>query len=327
MERIRSRRILSRSVTALAALCVLPAAAHQLREPSDMPAVLKLSMQSSGKLTYSAERVVEFKRGVERERHMELILRSGNKLRLEFPTGSKLSGQIVVEDGKQRLHYFPDKDEIHVMPTRSSDGRNRMMLFGRGPKGGIKYTVVDGDEIASVPSTLVSVTDDQGNKLQRMWIDPKTGLVLKREVFDRVGTRVGYTAITRLNYKPRIAPGDFTIQRRGAKVLQPIDLARRNAAVAGVRLVTIPGEFGYRLDSSRVRKSEDATVLEQFYTSKNGALSLFQYVGKNTRDRGHRPSRGEFQNVSWEANGQRFSLVGRVPADRLRTIARKLGAP
>ena len=83
------------------------------RDLADLPPLVRKSVLSNrtAKGKYSGVRTVEFKRGPDRVSHVEYVLKSGIKTRIEFPDDSQYKGQTfsIVDDGHQRLHYFPDK--------------------------------------------------------------------------------------------------------------------------------------------------------------------------------------------------------------------------
>ena len=84
----------------------------------DIPEPMRTVLVASNRLRYSGTRTVSIRRAGVVETHEEYITRDGSSMRIEFGTGSKLAGQIIVEDRTQRRHYLPDRNEIHVSGPR-----------------------------------------------------------------------------------------------------------------------------------------------------------------------------------------------------------------
>lgn len=298
------------------------------RDLSDLPPILQKSIKSHRTSRYSGQRTVEFKFGPERNNHIEYVLKDGVRSRTEFPGDSPYKGQIIVEDGTHRYHYFPDRNEIRIEPPRGREfGRH---LRGPGPDGDhrhepLRHTVVDGGPIAGFKTQLISASDANGNVLQKLWIEPRTGVVLKRVMFDPVGARIGYFEFSRINFNPKFAPGDFRIDRKGATVITPAMTARRLAMQLGLTPSILPESTGFQLEGARVLHPDGKDVLAQTYTGQEGRFTLFQLRAAVDQNRLQKMTRGRLASYSWERGGQGFALLGDLPQPRLREIARLLG--
>jgi outer membrane lipoprotein-sorting protein len=304
----------------VAALVAGPLAVAQQAEQS-LPAVVRKAIAEFPKLRYTGTRTVEFKVGADRQRHTEQVIRSGPNVRVEFPRGSEFFGQVIVEDGKRRLHYFPDKNEVHVLPPRKEEAffrflQNRPRGQGRGPS----ISSQTGGRVAGRATELVTVNDPRGNPIQRLWIDPATGLVLRRETLDRSGSRLAFFEFTRINYRPNIDPRDFQITAK-ARVVRPEDLVRRLANQHGMVAVFL-NDPGYQLEGGRIMRLGDDPVLLQTYVG-NARLSLFQVRQGIDTSRLSGP-RGSFQTFAWQSHGRTFVLVGEAEQAELRRLAAKL---
>lgn len=287
----------------------------------EVPDLLRKALESSPRHRYSGTRVVEFRRGSDITRHEEVVFRRGPMLRIEFPSGSRLSGQVIVENPRERRHYFPDKNEIHVLPPRREEAYERLKRLASQAGSRYRLSVRDGEAVAGVQTDQLVVSDMKGNVQQRIYIDPRSGIMLKREVFDPVGAPVGGFEFTKINIRSRMSPELFRFERRGAKIVTPSSILEDIAKKEGFIPVVLPVSTGFRLEWSMAREIEGESVLWQSYTSGDDRLSLFQVKAEVSPERLRRYARGEMNVVYWTAKGSTFILVGSLPVDSLKKIA------
>lgn len=319
---------MNHSISAVATGIVLglaSAAQSQVSRPNradDVPPVLRMAIRSLATLRYSGTRTVELLEGPDRQQHVEYVLRDGDRLKIWFPNSSPYAGQVIVENQRQRRHYFPGRNEVMVGPPKREEAFGRMLAMLK--KGGFHFSVERGGLVAGLPTQLVTVRE--GDALtQKLWIDPRTGMVLRRDLLDRAGTRVGYYEFSEIDFTPRIDDTDFTLTATGAKVVTPAVEAKRLAERAGMAFVALPESEGYQLESSRVMKAARVPILQQSYMGSGAALSLFQAKGIVDLPLGKRANGGGMNAVTWTMGGNTFVLVGRAPEDELKRLARLLG--
>jgi hypothetical protein len=237
-----------------------------------------------------------------------------------------MAGQIIVENGTDRRHFFPDKNEIHILPARREEAFGRLgRMIAHSDR--FKFATAPGETVAGVRTEQVSISDNAGNVLQRMYIDPRSGLVLKRSFFDPVGAPAGGFEYIRIDLSPRIDPRVFQIKRRGARLVTPADMLERLAKEKGFLPVVLPPKFGYRLEMSTVHRIEGREVLLQFYAAKDGRrLTLHQLKTNVSPGQVNQfAKRMNLQSYSWFSQGNTFVLVGNVDAKTLQQMARPLG--
>lgn len=303
-----------RCLSALGVLALVPLAAAQ----SSVPPVLRKAIERAPHAVYSGRRIVEFKQGSEIQRHEEIIFRRGSQVRVEFPQGSRYTGQVIVESKDERRHFYPDRQEIEVMPPRREETLMRLVRLANDRK--YRLATVAGEVVAGRRTQQVVVSDKDGNVVQRLFIDPVTGVLLKRRLFDRIGTPVGLFEFTTFNARPHLRDSLFVLQPRGVRLVTPADKLRTLAAEHRVPYWVLPPSSGFRLLHSRMMKSE-TPVLTQVYSSKKTRLSLFQMRGPVSRDRLRRFTRGDFNVKTWETSGWTLVLVGDVDASALGRLA------
>lgn len=291
----------------------------------NMPPVLAKAFKAAGRLRYSGERTVIFRRGSERRKHVEYVLKDGPRIRLEFPDDSPMAGQVVVENGQERRHFFPALNEIHIGPAMHDDSFEKLRMFiKRDRDNDFKMSTSSGDTIAGVRTTQVEFKDPRGNVAQRLWIDERTGMILKRELYDAVGGVVGAFEFSKVNFSPVIQRDDFQIVRRGAKVISPEELARRLMRENGMVQAFLT-ERGYKLMASRVLgRTAEAKVLFLTYETGKAPLSLVQVKGEIEPDKLKRFGGRMFKSYSWQNQGRSFVLIGDMPVDALQRLSRKV---
>lgn len=286
---------------------------------TELPWLLRKAIKEGPGLKYTGTRTIEFRRDGQTQRHTEMLTRDGSRLRVEFPPGSKYAGQIIVETNKERRHFFPDKNEIRVMPPRREEAMHRLARLGASNKYVLKSA--SGENVAGISTKQVIVSDLSGNVVQRLFIDPHSGVLLKRQIFDAVGTQVGLFEFDRITLNPRLSDDLFRLERRGAKVIRPEDILRGIAREGGYVFGFVKPTSGFHLEFSRTTKIEGREVISQFYSSGNGRLSLFQFKQDAGSQQLSRLGRGDVHIYSWKARGNTFVLVGNQDQATLKRIA------
>jgi len=295
------------------------------RDLSGLPAIFVKSIRVHRTSRYSGERTVMFKKGADRLTHDEYVLKDGRKTRIEFPDGSDYKGQIIVENEKQRMHYFPDRNEIEVEPRRDRDSNHFRFRPGDAERPKITAVVKSGGTIAGFATQLVIVSDSNGNAVQQNWIEPKSGVVLRRVLFDKVGTQTGSFEFTRINFTPRFEPGDFAIDRKGAAIITPDIQANRAAKKLGLSTVKLMPGTGYQLENARIIHPDNREVLIRSYISDTGRFSLSQTKGQIDPARLQKLAKGRLSTYSWKQGGESFALIGNLTQDQLQQLARSFG--
>ena len=285
------------------------------------PWILRKAIEVAPKLTYVGSRTVEFRREGKTERYTEIVTKDGDNLRIEFPSGSKYVGQIIVEGKDERRHFFPDKNEIQILPPRREEAISRLARMIKRP-GRFVLSSAEGEVIAGNQTTQVIVSDQNGNVMQRLFIS-RAGLLLKREMFDAVGTPVGGFEFTNIDLSPKITAGLFRLDRKGAKVVRPSDLLRTAAQEGGFIFAMLKPSTGYNLMFSRTTKADGNDLLMQFYGQDGMRLSLFQ-VKSDVSSQQLSEFAHDLQVYSWKSRGNTFILVGNQDVGVLKKLSRSV---
>jgi hypothetical protein len=308
------------SVTASASK---PGVAHRQADHFSVPPILDKAIQAAKRARYVGRREVQFWRQDQARKHEEIVTHDGQFTRVEFPDGSRNAGQIIVENRDERRHYFPNRNELLVQPPRHEESMERLGRMARqGEKGRLQFTSGPGSRIAGFGTESLTISDLKGNVTQRLFIEPKSGIVLRREVFDPGGAKIGYFEFKQIDINPPpIDPSLFRFERKGVKIVTPYDRLKEIAAKGGFQPLTLLVSSGYRLDEVRVAQIENQDVLVQTFWSHRGKLSLFQLKASIDPDRLKRSAGKDLHTYSWQINGVSLVLVGTASPDELTRLA------
>lgn len=294
--------------------------------PKGLPTILVKAIRKANEQRYTGTRLVQFKRGPNLESHQEYIVRDGKRVRIEFPSDSPMAGQIIVEDGRDRYHYLPESNLIRVLPPRREEAYRHLLWMLRGPRGReFSFNVAGPSRVASYRVTQVVAKDDDGNVIQRLYIEPGTGIVLKRILYDPLGTEVGGYYFTEIDLTPRISNDVFRIVRRGAKYERPEDKLVSLAKENGFLYRLLPVKSGYRLEDTWAFRPMGVSTLMQIYSSDHGRLSLFQVSQPVDEEKLARYGGRRLNTYSWTDGGKTFVIVGSNSKEELVRLGRMVG--
>ena len=293
-------------------------------QTTERPELLDKMMAASKKLRYSGVRKVHMKFGPDVVQHTEYILKDGTKTRIWFPEAGSFRGQIIVENDSERRHFFPDRNQVEVMPPRREESSMRFGKMGGG-RLQMKYLVENGEEIAGLGSRRVSLIGNENRPFLRLWIDPNTGLVLKRVVYGRDGNPQATSEFIKVDYRPSFKRSDFELNVKGAKVVTPRDRLQEMVQRGGFQNISFSPKDPYKLESVRIQRIENVSALVQVYVNSDGRVSLYQVKAAVDPSRLKHRGRDRVSTYSWTRGEASFILVGDVPETKLRELAGKLG--
>ncbi len=312
-----------RRLPVLAFIC-MAAMATAAQPVSDAGALLRHMLEAAPKLRYSGTRTVTLRAGIDRRVHTELIEKDGARTRVEFPKDSPYRGQVIVESEKERRHFFPEHNEIHVQPARRERAFQRLLRLANGKGAGRRIQVADGGVVAGLHTSVLTLVEPRGNAMQRMWIEPRSGMLVKRELYDRSGAVQGGFEFTQVNLSPRIDGRDFRLDVRGAKIVAPRDDLHEFTKRLNLPEVSLPPDAPFQLDGVRIQKMGGMEVLVQQYTNDDRDFTFFQLRGAIDQGKLRKQARS-FQSVTWQKDGVSSVLVGDLAATMLEDLARQLG--
>lgn len=287
--------------------------------PQNLPPIVRKALEEAPKLRYAAEMTVEFRgSGPSRSKFKQIVWKDGRRTRIERPD----NGEIVVENGTIRRKYNPSTNEIEESRGMRDEVMGRLiqaLRMANGEKG--KIATAPGPSIAGRPTEEVSISDGRGNPIQKLWIDVRTGMIMKREIYDRVGSLAGLVEVTKIDFNPTFRPTDFEIRRANAKVVSQIDIAKRVARKHGFLSAFLDITQDRQLDGNTVVGQERPVAWILHYQTNQGMLSLVQSKEQLEPGMLQRMS-GRGRNVyQWQLKGRYFALIGEMPVETLRSLA------
>lgn len=285
--------------------------------------VLDVIAQKSKTLKFSGTRVVSLVKAGKVEKHEEYITKSGPNMRIEFSKESPFHGQIIVETANERKHYFPDQNEIWVFPTFGRHQFESIRGSYRDRKRGGKVSTGEGETIAGIRTTKVRMADRDSNPIFDLFVEMKTGITLKRVMYDPTGSTIGSFEFTKVTMNPRLLQSAFTIQRNGAKIVRPIDLLRRKASGMNIEAYTLKSS-SYRLESVFVRDIKGVKVLIQNFVRPDSRITLFATKSGLGSNEIVGFKRKELSSYVWQLNGVTLVLMGSESQDALKTLSRQV---
>jgi hypothetical protein len=122
------------------------------------------------------------------------------------------------------------------------------------------------------------------------------------------------------NYLSTVSPTEFTINKPGVKVLEPLD--RLRAAVSRLQFGTyrIQGDTPFKLYDASVLEVKETKFLRSSYSDGVRVVSLFQVRGEIDKSKLNR--REDFTVHVWKKDDYSFALVGSLTAQELERLAR-----
>jgi len=293
---------------------------HPWQVAPELPPALKRALNAVGTVRYSGTRIIENRNGLNRQQHSEYVLSDGTWSRIEFPQDSPLHGQVILETPTERLHYFPGRNEIEKEPPVRDEAYTR--LAQRVANRNVVVNETAGGAVANMPTQLVTLTNKQREVLQRLWIEPNTGMILKRELYAK-GVLQGSFEFTEVNLNPRIDPSDRNLPK-GARIITPetklINLIRK-WQYADVQL---PSDSPYQLEAARIQKIANQQVLVQQYAGNGRRVVLYQIKAVIDPDRFVGLPNG-VKTYSWHSGDSSFVLMGDIPEAELKDIGHRIG--
>jgi outer membrane lipoprotein-sorting protein len=299
----------------------------QRLRPVELPPALKRVADVAGTISFAGVRDVFMKRpGGEEFRTRERVLRQGKRIRIEFRPESAFAGQVIIEDGGRRLHYFPEKEEVYERPS-FEDPLGLGAGAGPGPirgraRGGRFVQEGAAERVAGIGVTVFRYESQTGLLLQRLWVDGVRGLILRRRAYGPDGQALAGFEYLSIKYSPPMPPRAFD-PPQGAKLVTVEMILQREAQELDLKPYRLPASTGFRLTGARKMDSEKMVFLWQTYKKGRSRISLFVVKGPIRPDRLARlAGGGQVQSHTWTEDGVTFVLLGSVPLDELKALAR-----
>ena|GEM_PF-348284 len=318
-------------------------------EPTSDPASARLlagALQAPRRLSYIG-RLSLIAWGANGTRAVELNLehRAPDTTRKWYIAPSSVYGNYVIERGSTSYAFNMRSETVTVThnPSADEDDVTEEANFGLLTTN---YRAVSGadEEVAGRKAhTLSLINRYSGARLERIWLDAQTSLLLAKERYHADGSiasssryqQIAYRDVPAALFQPTPPEGFRTVQGRDfgtpSKDLQRV-LKQVGFAAAGPRYLP----EGFALVSGDVTTIKGIRSLHLLYTDGLRSLSLFQ----NADPQGSANFKGlqahsatvegrpatyveEEPNIllAWHERGLNFTLVGDLPLQELERIA------
>ncbi|MEI7578084.1 MAG: hypothetical protein WCK51_14430 [Armatimonadota bacterium] len=287
----------------------------------ELPAVLRDAQEKSKKLRFSGTRLVTFYRAGKAESHEEYLTKDGPNMRIEFAAGSPFAGQVIVETPEGRKHFFPDRNELRESPA---SGRKQFEILRFGGMRGGKPIISDGGTILGLKVSKVQYLDPMKNPAFEVYIDTKSGLAVKRVIYGPGGSVAGSFEFKTLNMNPTIAKGAFSFNRKGVKIIRPIDDLFAKAKELGVSPYGFSNNDGYKLDGVNLREMRGRKVLILNYSQNESRLTMFLLKPDADLQEIQKSSRRQQGFYAWKEAGASIVLIGDASQDELQNVAKRV---
>lgn len=154
---------------------------------------------------------------------VESVIRDGMKSRTEFPNDPVRKGMVIIEDGRQRLEYIPQLNELRRGPSNRDQTLQQLRRMIQAARNGqIRFRLFDGGVVADRPTIAFEVSDAAGNVARRLWFDRATGLLLKSQLLGRGGEMMGGFEFRRVAFNAKVDPSLFVFERHGVQIVDEV---------------------------------------------------------------------------------------------------------
>jgi len=259
----------------------------------------------------------------------ERVLKQGLNMRIEFADGPN-AGSFTVESGGRRFLVNPARREARTMaPMCASFAPASLMSRLQGREG--RWAKSTGGDIAGAKTVRWDVFDSRNRIMQRFWVEPNRGLILKRQIFDENGRVVG-------GFEFEVVKFDVEMARQvrcrnglecvfGAHRFSHHPAAGRTqrrlpARIVDSGLILDPG-LGYNLDAVRILSAQRGSgIVMSVYADETTQLSLYIMKQPLNTERLRRLTGQRLKFYSWQQGGQYLTLIGALPQEELARLAR-----
>jgi sigma-E factor negative regulatory protein RseB len=211
--------------------------------------------------------------------------------------------------------------------------------FGGGPvellAENFSVSTAGRDRVTGRRTRVLEMTGDGGLVAARFWVDDRSGVLLRREVYDASGRTVRASAFVQVRIGSRVSPGHLppVMPQAPAEVLNTVEV--NTLLTSGC---SCPARLVNNLSLYQVRRVSTSTgmVLHLSYSDGLSTVSLFEQPGRvdETSMTGYRaqesPAGVQFvrdgvpQQVVWSADGVVYAVVADAPDPLVDAIVNDL---
>ena len=293
------------------------------RKPTDNDKFLESVLKTNRELRCKGRRkVVTWSTGRDGKKHTrsftERITRDRAKIWTEYSDNEEMDGQIAVDDGRQRFHYFPKLNVIHRMPSLAKANNSRLERMIRDPRSSFTITVSGGGKIARKDTRLIELSSKTGYS-HKIWVDKKGLAILKHEAVSLGRGRGMSYEFVWLRYLNTIDPKEFELDLPGVPILDPKDRLRVEAKKLKMNSFSLTASSKFELREASGSESDTGRkVLRSVYGDGRVVVTLVQIKGTPMTAR----PRGRINVYTWKSAGFNFALIGDLPPSELKRLSK-----
>lgn len=281
------------------------------------------------------------------------------EFRFAYSAPARYRGWVILQVGKNQWTYVPQKNEVlqgarHIPASRAPAAKFSLLSKNYLLRVNPHPTRI-ADRKAYELSMMSRAT---GKPLHRIWIDPYTGIVVRREDLRPDGSYAAVSYYSDIQFKPTFPKNLFAVARLakpGARFLHMGQPKKGAASAAAIRLpvarikaalgsaAVVPPKLGRYVLQGAVLMTDgtNPATLEIHYSDGLKALSLSESLRTSrypTTVPGSRPvifARGQvgrgarrhgFNLLNWDTARLNLTLVGDVSMQTLAALAREVNA-
>jgi len=254
----------------------------------------------------------------------ERVLKQGLNMRIEYADGPN-AGSYTVESGGRRFLVNPARREARTMaPMGASFAPASLMSRIQSREG--RWQQSQGGDIAGLKTVRWDVVDGRNRVMQRFWVDPNSGLILKRQIFDDNGRVAGGFEFEAVRFDVDVPSNQFAVPS-DYRVIRPLDELKAACQRVALTPVILDPSLGYNLDAIRVLSAaRGAGIVMSVYADETTQLSLYIMKQPLNADRLRRLTGQRLKFYSWQQGGQYLTLIGALPEEELARLARSARA-
>ncbi len=308
--------------TGLLTLVALAGAATSFAQPAPprYPAEISRYLQLQSRAKAAGIREVTLMVDGQMRTFKERVLKRGLSMRIEFADGPN-AGSFTVESGGRRFFVNPGRREARTMaPMGASFAPASLMSRLQGREG--RWQKSTGGDIAGASTVRWDVFDSRNRIMQKFWVEPSNGLILKRQIFDENGRVAGGFEFKAVEFDVEMAPELFSVPA-GFRVIRPVEELKAACQRAALTPVILDPALGYNLDAIRVLSAQQgAGIVMSVYADETTQLSLYIMKQPLNAERLRRLTGQRLKFYSWQLGGQHLTLIGALPEEELARLAR-----
>jgi outer membrane lipoprotein-sorting protein len=246
------------------------------------------------------------------------VQRHGPKKRIEYSAPPIMKGDVLVDNGTTVWRYHKAENSVVKTKTVSRedtpDFRELRRRFDAKTQGQTR--------IGGRKAWIVAITPrGKSQVLRKFWVDDKSKIRLRSELFDARGRRIETRTLSNLKFGKVSDTAFHFTPPRGAEVTNAGTLyTQLHQAQRHADWLRVPSQLplGYAFESAVVDESKKESWLR--YTSGTHRFSIFQ---QRTQESKSTPLTRAGSGWYWQKNGNRFLIAGLTQA-QAEQIARSI---